>query len=46
MGTDVDDVQEGDRVFGVPGYLGCSTASVAQHAVLGTVWKTVPAGLA
>ena len=44
VGEGVTNVRIGDRVFGVSDYLGCSSAGMADHAVL-AVWEPVPDGL-
>lgn len=44
VGEGVTNVRVGDRVFGVPDYMGYSTAGAADQAVL-AVWALVPEGL-
>lgn len=44
IGEGVDDVDMGDRVFGVPNYIGQPTAGAAEYAVL-KLWVPVPAPL-
>jgi len=44
LGEGITDVQVGDRVFGVPDYLGYPTAGASEYAVL-KVWVAVPQGL-
>ena len=44
VGAGVTTARVGDRVFGVPDFVGYPTAGAADYAVL-TVWEPVPAGL-
>ncbi len=44
VGEGVTGVAVGDRVFGVPDYIGYATAGASDHAVL-RVWFAVPQGL-
>ena len=44
IGEDVPGVSLGDRVFGVPDYMGCSTGGASEYAVL-KVMVPVPDGL-
>jgi NADPH:quinone reductase-like Zn-dependent oxidoreductase len=44
VGEGVTNVKVGDRVLGVPDYLGYSTAGASEYAVL-KVWAAVPQGL-
>ena len=44
LGERITDVQVGDRVFGVPDYLGYPTAGASEYAVP-KVWGAVPQGL-
>ncbi len=44
VGDGVTKIRVGDLVFGVPDYMHCPTAGVADYALL-TVWEPVPEGL-
>jgi NADPH:quinone reductase-like Zn-dependent oxidoreductase len=44
LGEGVANVNLGDRVFGVPDYIGCQTAGAAEYAIL-KVFLPVPQGL-
>ena len=44
VGEAVTNARVGDRVFGVPDYMGYPTAGAADYAIL-AVWEPVPAGL-
>ena len=44
VGEGVTDVMVGDRVFGVPDYIGYQTAGASDYAIL-KVWVSVPEGL-
>ncbi len=44
LGEGVTDVGVGNRVFGVPDFLGQPTAGASEYAIL-AVWEPVPAGL-
>ena len=44
VGNGVTNVRVGDRIFGVPDYMGCSTAGASEYAIM-AVWEPVPSGL-